>query len=171
MSTLSEPVNQLASVMPHDLESILLVEDDADHARLIMKAFKDHGHLMNKIYWVKNGLDAIAFVSRTGQYKDQDIPRPALILLDINLPLKDGFQVLEELKTSEQYKAIPIVMLTTTRSLDDVEKALKLGANDYIVKPVKFADFIKKVGQLGHYWAFVSNARLSSIEKKESHKQ
>ena len=71
--------------------------------------------------------------------------------------MKDGFEVLEELKSDEMYKTIPVVMLTTTSETDDIDRAQKLGANDYIVKPVKFSDFIEKVGKVGYYWEFTSD--------------
>ncbi len=142
------------------LEPILLVEDDMDHARLVIKAFTEHGRMMNKIVWVKNGVEAMDYINRTGVYINKDTPRPGLILLDIKMPLKNGFEVLSELKADERYQTIPVVMLTTTNNSEDADKALKMGANDYIVKPVRFSDFVQKVSQLGHYWAFVSDAYL-----------
>ena len=99
---------------------------------------------------------------RTGAYTQENAPRPGLILLDIKLPLKDGFEVLQELKRENEFKHIPIVMLTTTSNSEDVRKALAMGANDYIVKPVKFSDFVNKVGQLGNYWAFVSDSVIGN---------
>lgn len=153
------------SGVTQNYEPVLLVEDDADHARLVMKAFKDHGHLLNEIFWVKDGLEAMEFITQTGKYNPQNAPRPGLILLDLYLPQKNGFGVLEELKGSSDFKTIPVVVLTTTRNVDDVEKALHLGANDYIVKPVKFSEFVQKVGHLGHYWALISNAGI--VAKKD----
>jgi DNA-binding response OmpR family regulator len=137
-------------------DSILLVEDEEDHARLIKKSLNGHG-LRNDIFWVKNGAEALEYMKRTGKYNKENAPRPGLVLLDIKLPMKDGFEVLEELKSDEMYKTIPVVMLTTTSETDDINRALKLGANDYIVKPVKFSDFIEKVGKVGYYWEFTSD--------------
>jgi len=136
----------------------LLVEDEPDHARLIMKTLKEKVKLMNPIHWVKNGAEAIAYITQTGTYDEESAPRPSLVLLDIKLPLKDGFEVLKVIKSNEKYRAIPVIMLTTTSRTDDVQKALDLGANDYIVKPVRFPDFVEKVGALSHYWIFVSDS-------------
>lgn len=140
------------------LDLLLLVEDEPDHARLIMKTLKEKVKLMNPIHWVKNGAEAIAYITQTGTYDEESAPRPSLVLLDIKLPLKDGFEVLKVIKSNEKYRAIPVIMLTTTSRTDDVQKALDLGANDYIVKPVRFPDFVEKVGALSHYWIFVSDS-------------
>ena len=140
------------------LDLLLLVEDEPDHARLIMKTLKEKVKLMNPIHWVKNGAEAIAYITQTGTYDEENAPRPSLVLLDIKLPLKDGFEVLKVIKSNEKYRAIPVIMLTTTSRTDDVQKALDLGANDYIVKPVRFPDFVEKVGALSHYWIFVSDS-------------
>ena len=141
------------------LDIILLVEDEEDHAELIIKGLKEDGHLINEIKWVENGQDAIDYIAQSGKYNKKNAPRPGLVLLDVKLPRKDGFQVLQEIKSEEDYKSIPVVMLTTTSTSDDVQKALKLGANDYIVKPIKFQDFVEKVKGLGYYWAFISDSQ------------
>jgi two-component system response regulator len=144
------------------MEPILLVEDEADHARLVKKSLTEHGRLLNEIYWVKNGIEAMEYISRTGLYNEGNAPRPGLILLDLKMPLKDGFQVLAELKSDKRYKIIPVVVLTTSVNSDDAKKALDLGANDFIVKPVKFSDFVQKVGQLGNYWGFISDSFIGN---------
>ncbi|NQU64297.1 MAG: response regulator [SAR324 cluster bacterium] len=143
-----------------NLGAILLVEDEQDHAELIMRALKEDGAIINEIFWVKNGQEAIDFISHEGSYNAENAPRPSLILLDVQLPRKNGFEVLQELKSEENYKDIPVVMLTTTSNSSDVEKALKLGANDYIVKPIQFQDFFTKVKGLGHYWALISDSHI-----------
>lgn len=145
------------------LDPVLLVEDDPDHARLVKKALKEHGRLMNDIYWVKNGGEAIEYITRTGHYSDESgekVLRPSLILLDIRMPLMDGFEVLKKIKTNKESRTIPVVMLTNTDLAEDVKRAMELGANDYIVKPVSFDDFARKMGQLGSYWGTVSDARI-----------
>jgi len=144
------------------MEPILLVEDEADHARLVKKSLTEHGRLLNEIYWVKNGIEAMEYISRTGLYNEENAPRPGLILLDLKMPLKDGFQVLAELKSDKRYKTIPVVVLTTSVNSDDAKKALDLGANDFIVKPVKFSDFVQKVGHLGNYWGFISDSGIGN---------
>jgi len=149
----------MAIIDKSSLEVILLIEDEEDHARIIKKALKARGRLMNNIYWVKDGEEAMEYMLRRGRYNEENAPKPGLILLDIKLPMKNGFDVLQELKSDEILKVIPIVMLTTTSNSEDIQRALKLGANDYIVKPIKFSDFVEKVGNLGFYWGFISDSR------------
>lgn len=144
------------------MEPILLVEDEPDHARLVKKSLTEHGHLLNEIYWVKNGIEALEYITQSGSYNEKNAPRPGLILLDLKMPLKDGFQVLAELKSDNRHKTIPVVVLTTSVNSEDAKKALDLGANDFIVKPVKFSDFVQKVGQLGNYWGFISDCSIGN---------
>jgi len=152
------------NILKH-LDVILLVEDEEDHARLIMNSLKREGKLLNEIIWVKNGVEALEYMDKSMKSEQADKEKPRLILLDIKLPLKDGFEVLKILKTDETYRKIPVVMLTTTSNSDDVKKALSLGANDYIVKPVKFSDFVEKVSKLGNYWILTSDAENGIFEK------
>jgi len=144
------------------MEPILLVEDEEDHARLVKKSLSEHGRLLNEIYWVKNGIEAMEYITQSGPYNKKNAPRPGLILLDLKMPLKDGFQVLAELKSDARYKSIPVVVLTTSVNSEDAKKALELGANDFIVKPVKFSDFVQKVGHLGNYWGFISDSYIGN---------
>ena len=143
------------------LDIILLVEDEPDHAELIIKSLKQDGHLLNEINWVENGREALDYLMQSGKYNKEVAPRPGLVLLDIKLPRKNGFQVLQKIKTEENLKTIPVVMLTTTSVSDDIERALKLGANDYIVKPVRFQDFVEKVKGIGYYWALISDSQIA----------
>ena len=138
---------------------ILIVEDEEDHARLIIKALVENGTSLNEIFHIDNGLDALQYLNRTGKFTDRDHHCPALVILDVKMPMKNGFEVLEEIKTNEKLKKIPVVMLTTTSTSEDIDRAMSLGANDYIVKPVKFADFTQKVSKLGYYWGKVSDAK------------
>jgi CheY-like chemotaxis protein len=141
-------------------EGILLVEDEEDHARLIMKGLKERGRLVNDIVWLKNGQDALDYIRKEGAYSEDTSPLPGLVLLDVKMPIKNGFEVLEELKVDNRYKHIPVVMLTTTSETADIQKAMNLGANDYIVKPVKFSEFTEKISSIGHYWVMISDASL-----------
>ncbi len=149
-----------SGIKRHD--TILLVEDEEDHARLIMRSLKEKARILNPVAWVKNGVAAVEYITKTGQYEREKPSTPGLVLLDIKMPLMNGFEVLREIKANDEYKAIPIVILTTTSLSEDIEKAMKLGANDYIVKPVKFTDFMDKVKSFGYYWIFVSD---SNVEK------
>jgi two-component system, response regulator len=138
---------------------ILIVEDEEDHARLIIKSLIETGRMLNEIVHINNGLDALNYLMLKGEYKDHKHHIPTLILLDVKMPMKNGFEVLEELKADEKLKKIPVVMLTTTSTSEDIDKAMALGANDYIVKPVKLSDFMDKVSKLGYYWGVVSDSK------------
>jgi two-component system, response regulator len=138
---------------------VLVVEDEEDHARLIIKALTENGKMMNEIIHLVNGEEAIYFLKKIGIYADDQHQLPALILLDVKMPMKNGFEVLSELKMDENLRKIPVVMLTTTSTSDDIDKAMGLGANDYIVKPMKFLDFMDKVSKIGYYWGMVSDVR------------
>lgn len=144
------------------LEIVLLVEDDPDHVELILASLQKVGRLINEINCVEDGQKAIEYMTWTGKYNKENAPRPGLILLDIKLPFKDGFEVLKELKSDKRFKTIPIVMLTTTSKSEDITRALDLGANDYIVKPVSWKDFEMKIRSLGKYWAFISDTKSRS---------
>lgn len=131
---------------------ILIVEDEEDHARLITRSLRDSGNIANELIVLDNGEKAIEYMK-----KGENLP--LLILLDVKMPMKNGFEVLEELKSDKKLKKIPVVMLTTTSTSEDISRALELGANDYIVKPVHFAEFTEKVKKLGYYWGIISNTK------------
>lgn len=137
---------------------ILIVEDEEDHARLIKRALNSAGKMINEIEHVTNGQEAMDYLLRKDKYSDRETILPALILLDVKMPMKNGFEVLEEIKSHPDLKKIPVVMLTTTSTSEDISKALLLGANDYIVKPLKFDDFTNKVNKIGYYWGLISDA-------------
>jgi two-component system response regulator len=139
------------------LENILLVEDNEDHIEHTIDALEEGG-LVNKIIVIKDGKSALDYMYRQGEYSDpKESPRPCLILLDVKLPKMTGFEILEKLKTDSELKIIPIILLTTTGNKEDIERGARLGANDYIVKPVEFDNFMHKVKGLGKYWALISN--------------
>lgn len=145
---------------PKILDLLLVAEDEQDHADLICEALQSEGRLVNEIRCVKNGREALDFVFGTGEFELVEAKRPGLILLDIKMPEYDGFEVLKRVKSDDRTKSIPVVMLTTTSEAGDIEKALSLGANDYIVKPVSWANFEEKVRSLGMYWALVSDSTM-----------
>ena len=128
---------------------ILLVEDNPGDVRLTQEAFKE-GKLLNKLHVVEDGVEALAFLNREGKYADA--PCPELILLDLNLPKKDGRDVLAEIKTDEDLKRIPVVILTTSQSEEDILKSYDLNANCYITKPVDLDKFIEVVKSIEEFW-------------------
>jgi chemotaxis family two-component system response regulator Rcp1 len=132
-----------------DVFEILLVEDSPGDVRLTREALKDakmHIHL----HVASDGIEAMAFLKREGKYAD--VRRPDLILLDLNLPRKDGREVLEEIKESPSLKSIPVVILTTSASDEDVLRSYQLHANCYITKPVDLDGFLKVVKSIDNFW-------------------
>ena len=128
---------------------ILLVEDNAGDVRLTQEALDD-GKVHNNMRVVKDGVEALAYLRREGKYAN--VPRPDLILLDLNLPKKDGREVLAEIKGDKVLKRIPVVVLTTSRAERDVLKAYDLHANCYITKPVDLDQFITVVRSIEDFW-------------------
>jgi chemotaxis family two-component system response regulator Rcp1 len=128
---------------------ILLIEDNLGDVRLTMEAFKE-GKVSNNLNVVKDGVEAIAFLRQEDKYADA--PRPDLILLDLNLPRKDGREVLAEIKQDLDLKRIPVVILTTSQAEQDILKTYNLYANCYITKPVDLEQFITVVRSIETFW-------------------
>jgi chemotaxis family two-component system response regulator Rcp1 len=131
---------------------ILLVEDSPGDVRLTREAFKDAKAHIN-LHVASDGAEAMAFLVREG--KHSNAPRPDLILLDLNLPKKDGREVLEEIKESSSLKTIPVVILTTSASEEDILRSYRLHANCYITKPVNLDGFLKVVKSIDNFWLSV----------------
>lgn len=131
---------------------ILLVEDNPGDIRLTMEAFKE-GKVNNRLNVVEDGEDALMFLRREGKY--ENAPRPDLVLLDLNLPRKDGRDVLVDIKNDEDLKRIPVVVLTTSKAEEDVLKMYDLHANCYITKPVDFEQFIQVIKTIEGFWLTV----------------
>lgn len=128
---------------------ILMVEDNPGDVRLTIEALKE-GKMSNNLHVVGDGVEAMAWLRRTGKYAD--VPRPDIILLDLNLPKKDGREVLVEIKTDRDLKRIPVVILTTSAAEEDILKAYDFNANCYITKPVDLAQFMKVVKSIEEFW-------------------
>ena len=131
---------------------VLLVEDSPGDVRLTREAFKD-AKVHISLHVASDGAEAMAFLGREGSYVNA--PRPDLILLDLNLPKKDGREVLEEIKESASLKTIPVVILTTSASEEDILRSYRLHANCYITKPVDLAGFLKVVKSIDNFWLSV----------------
>lgn len=131
---------------------ILMVEDNPGDARLVVEAFKD-GKVRNNLTIVEDGVEAMVFLHKGGKYKNA--LRPDLILLDLNMPRKDGREVLAEIKSDENLKRIPVVILTTSEAEEDILKSYNLHANCYIKKPVNLDQFIKIVKSIEGFWLTV----------------
>jgi CheY-like chemotaxis protein len=131
---------------------ILLVEDNLGDARLTREALKE-GKVYSTLRWVKDGVEALDFLHRRGKHKGA--PRPDIILLDLNLPRKDGREVLEEIKADKTLMRIPVVILTTSKAEEDVLRTYALHANCYVTKPVDLEQFIKVVKSIDNFWLTV----------------
>jgi len=139
---------------------ILLVEDNPGDARLAKEALKD-SKLRNNLHIVEDGVEAMDFLYRKGKFNN--VPRPDLILLDLNLPKKDGREVLAEIKTDENLKRIPVVVLTISKAEEDILKSYNLHANCFITKPIDLDQFIKVVQTIEDFWLTI--VKLPPIDK------
>jgi chemotaxis family two-component system response regulator Rcp1 len=131
---------------------ILLVEDNPGDVRLTQEALKE-GKVYNNLHWAKDGVEALEFLKRQG--KHARAPRPDIILLDLNLPKKDGREVLAQIKKDGDLKQIPVVVLTTSEAEEDVLKSYELHANCYVTKPVDLEKFIHVVQSIDRFWLTV----------------
>ena len=131
---------------------VLLIEDNDDHAELVMRQMADH-RIANKVIRLADGQLALDYLFRQGDFQDpKTSPRPHVILLDLRLPKVDGLEVLRMLKEAEELREIPVVVLTTSEGERDVAKAYINHANSYIVKPVDYDKFRTLMDDLGFYW-------------------
>lgn len=128
---------------------ILMIEDNPGDVRLTQEALKEN-KMYNCLHVVRDGVEAMAFLRQEGEYADA--PRPDLILLDLNLPRKDGREVLAEIKADENLKRIPVVILTSSQAEEDVLKTYNLHANCYVTKPVDLDQFIRVVKSIEEFW-------------------
>jgi CheY-like chemotaxis protein len=133
---------------------ILLIEDNPDHAELIIKALRNNG-VLNEMHVVTSGEAAMDFLSQQGAYANA--ARPGLILLDIKLPGMDGIEFLRWIKADPKLKPIPVVMLTTSAGEKEIVESYRWGANSYIVKPVDFEQFVKVIKDVKLYWMVVNS--------------
>ena len=131
---------------------ILLVEDNDGDARLAREALRD-SKVMNNIHHVQDGIEALEFLFHQGKFKDA--PRPDLILLDLNLPRKDGREVLAEIKMDESLKRIPVVALTISSDEQDILKTYNLHVNCYVTKPIDFVQFLQVIHSIEDFWLTV----------------
>jgi CheY-like chemotaxis protein len=132
--------------------TILMADDDADDRMMTREAFEE-SHLSNDLRFVEDGEDLLDYLKRRGRYADPaSSPRPGLILLDLNMPRKDGREALKEIKADPELKLIPVVILTTSKAEEDIYRSYDLNAASYITKPVTFERLAEVVRTLGKYW-------------------
>lgn len=128
---------------------ILVVEDNTGDARLIKEVFSEN-KVFNSLYFVNDGVEAMDFLFARGKYKG--VPKPDLIILDLNLPKKDGREVLAEIKADIGLKHIPVVIMTISQAEEDILKSYNLHANCYVTKPIDLAQFIKVIKSIENFW-------------------
>lgn len=138
--------------MPEDKVIILLVEDNDADARLTIEILKER-KLLNGIYRVSDGVEALDFLHQLGRY--EDAPRPGVILLDLNMPRKDGREVLEEIRNDATLSTIPVIILTTSEAETDIIKSYQLHCNAYVVKPVDLDKFIQVIQTIEDFWVSI----------------
>jgi CheY-like chemotaxis protein len=149
--------------LTHDQSiEILLVEDDAADVRLTREQLKE-SKIRNTLHVVENGEEAIAFLNQEGSYRD--VPRPDLILLDLNLPRLDGREVLSRIKSKDHLMTIPVVILTTSDAEEDIMKSYKLHANCYITKPIDLDQFVKVVRTIEDFWLSIVKLPRPELER------
>lgn len=138
-----------------ELKTILLAEDNPQDVELTIEALMEH-NLANNVVVVRDGVEAMEYLNYEGEFKNRTKGNPAVLLLDIKMPRMDGIEVLAAIRGNEKLKALPIVMLTSSREEPDLKKCYDLGVNAYVVKPVNFKDFLDAVKHIGFFWALLN---------------
>jgi len=144
--------------------TILMADDDEDDRFLTEEAFIE-SRLANNLHFVKDGEELMQYLLRQGEYTDpQSSPRPGIILLDLNMPRKDGREALEEIKANPDLCRIPVIILTTSKAEEDIIRSYNLGANSFITKPVTFHRLVEVLKTVGDYWFHI--VQLSPEEEQ-----
>ena len=144
--------------MSIDCDLILLAEDNEDHVLLIRRAFRQSG-LLNPLHVVGDGEQVIAYLKGEGGYANRaEYPLPCLLLLDLKMPNKNGFEVLEWVRSQPAFSGLRVVVLTTSGDTRDINRAYQLGANSFLTKPVDFRDFVQLTTAIKGYWLWLSRA-------------
>ena len=138
--------------------TILLADDDEDDRHITREAL-EHARVVNDLYAVEDGVELLDYLKRRGKYGDAaHSPRPDLILLDLNMPRLSGREALEFIKQDAELRSIPVVVLTTSREPDDIDRLYEIGANSYVSKPVTFSELVEIMRTLGRYWIEIVEA-------------
>ncbi len=137
------------------LKTFLLAEDNPNDVELTIEALSEH-NLANSVVVVNDGVEALEYLRYEGKFKQRPKGMPAVLLLDIKMPRMDGIEVLEAIRSDDQLKMLPVVMLTSSREEPDLKKCYALGVNAYVVKPVNFKDFLDAVQHIGVFWALLN---------------
>ena len=146
------------------LKRILLVEDNPRDAELALHALAAH-NLANEVLHLHDGAEALDYLYRRGEFSGRVNGNPAVVLLDLKMPKVDGLEVLRQIKSEPTLSTIPVVVMTSSREDRDLQAAYRLGVNAYVVKPMKFKDFIDAVKQVGAFWAILNEPPPGSVPK------
>ena len=144
---------------------ILMVEDDPKDVELTLTALEEY-NLGNEVIVTHDGEEALDYLYQRGKFQARTNGNPAVLLLDLKLPKVDGLEVLQQIKSDEKLKMIPVVVLTSSREERDMVASYKLGVNAYVVKPVDFHEFVNAIKELGVFWAIINEAPPGSIKRK-----
>src|SRR5262245_27667642 len=146
------------------LGRILLVEDDPNDVELTLTALEEY-NLANEVVVTRDGAEALDYLHCRGDYAARSNENPAVLLLDLKLPKVDGLEVLQQIRSDEKLKMIPVVVLTSSHEEKDMVASYKLGVNAYVVKPVDFHEFVNAVKELGVFWAVINEPPPGSVKK------
>ena len=138
-----------------EIKTILLVEDSARDAELTLEALREN-NFANEIIWVRDGVEAIDYLTFNGKYRNRNPGLPAVTILDLKMPKMDGIEVLAAIRGNPDLKYLPVVMLTSSRQEEDLIRSYSIGVNAYVVKPVGLPDFITVIKQLGLFWVLIN---------------
>jgi len=152
--------------MLDNLGRILMVEDDPKDVELTLTALEDY-NLTNEVVVTRDGEEALDYLYCRGSFKMRTSENPAVLLLDLKLPKIDGLEVLQQIKSDEKLKMIPVVVLTSSREERDMVASYKLGVNAYVVKPVDFHEFVNAIKELGVFWAIINEPPPGSVKRKQ----
>src|SRR5262245_5789108 len=148
-----------------NIARILMVEDDPKDVELTLAALEDY-NLANEVVVTRDGEEALDYLYCRGKFAERSSENPAVLLLDLKLPKVDGLEVLEQVKSDEKLKMIPVVVLTSSREEKDMVKSYALGVNAYVVKPVDFHEFVNAVKELGVFWAVINQPPPGSVKNR-----
>ena len=147
------------------LKRILLAEDDPRDVELTVNTLSEH-NLANEIAIARDGVEALDYLYRRADFAQRPAGNPIVILLDLKMPRLGGLDVLKQIKTDDRLRLIPVVVLTSSRESRDLEECYRLGVNAYVVKPVRFTEFVEAVRQLGVFWALINEAPPGSLQNQ-----
>jgi DNA-binding response OmpR family regulator len=151
--------------MMSELGRILIVEDDPKDVELILTALGEY-NLANEVVVTRDGEEVLDYLYCRGNFKMRGGDNPAVLLLDLKLPKVDGLEVLQQIRSDEKLKMLPVVVLTSSREEKDMVASYKLGVNAYVVKPVDFHEFVNAIKELGVFWAVINEPPPGSVGKK-----